>query len=181
MSKKPLNDFIKTALLIKTTEGITYKEALKKASELRKKKNKGGSNQYTRDFKPIHHYKNHLYKLGVMPNDSFLTANIQSINGNGKKQKGKGNDDADLYDYNYDDIDYNNGFNEPVNNYNNGLNNPVNNYIPPVNMRKEERTKRFIARKNLNNLAKLKKKNDKYKLGYSDSQLREMAKTGELQ
>lgn len=128
---------------------LSYGDAMKKASES---------------------YK----KLSPSQKNSLSSKGIQVKKGGGKKrQKGRGDDDLDdmdfdamqlddpQMDYGYDNMDYQSPQLAPVR-----------------NVRKEARDTRFMTRKMMNQLIKLKKKNDKHKLGYTIEQLKDMAVRG---
>ena len=91
-----------------------------------------------------------------------------------RMQKGKGAEMDDLMppgDFDFEGMDFE------------GMDlNDTMDYAPPImptrSARREARDTRFMTRKMMNQLIKLKKKNDKHKLGYTIEQLKDMASKG---
>lgn len=121
----------------------------------------------------INHVQSYIAKHpGVAYKDALKLAK-KTYKKRGQKGRGEMEDMSEL-DFDFDSMDLGDSSGS-MSGYQDYSMPPV---AMPTNLRKENRDTRFMTRKMLNQLIKLKKKNDKNALGYSMDQLKQMAIKG---
>ncbi len=106
---------------------------------------------------------------GIVYKDALVKAKATYKKGSRKQRGGNMDEGDELGDLDFGDLNLEDYEEETS-------------YLPPMpktrTPRQDARDTRFMTRKMMNQLIKLKKKNDKYKLGYTLDQLKDMAVRG---
>ena len=146
---------------------ITYKEAMVQASKVYKKQS-GGGPMRTMEMKRSDYARLDRNKmLGLGKPSGGLRASGK------RRQRGRG-------EIGEDEIDISTLMEQlNMSDYDTSIPSMSTPSMPSLsNPRKEARDTRFMTRKMMNQLIKLKKKNDRHKLGYTIEQLKDMASKG---
>lgn len=149
---------------------ITYKEAMVQASKVYKKQSGGGKDSSNRrtlvPYGPM--------RTMEMKRSDYARLDRNKMLGLGKRrQRGRG-------EIGEDEIDISTLMEQlNMSDYDTSIPSMSTPSMPSLsNPRKEARDTRFMTRKMMNQLIKLKRKNDRHKLGYTIEQLKEMASKG---